>query len=600
MAWTNGEWLERPARQKRIDEFTALKDELFTLVDDTFGGDVGALPDDLQYDLYETLEELDRLKRIHRAEVDLLYFAYEYFGDDLNPDNDGNWIPRYDDSNPDTITSNAPFFHGEICEIMNDVSHVRRNDKVAVAAPRSHAKSSFLSKAYPIREVVFRLRKYVIIISETPAVSSANMEWISEQLKNNEKLRADFGPLLSPKDQANIKDNSEEFIAWYEDKNGRKRQSALVQAASTGQRLRGRNWNGNRPDLIVCDDLEDANTNAATPEQRKKLREWFASVVVPLGDPKGEKTAILYMGTTVHHEALLMHILYKRSDFRTKLYRAIIDQPVNGGLWESCREIYVNRENANRADEARLFYEENREDMDEGVRVLWQDVQPIYKLMTWKWDNGSKAFNTEYMNNPIDEESMIFNPDTFTYWTKDPSLHTDDFKNNRRFRIGMGVDFAMGKQRGDYQAVTVTAKDEANDIIYVVDSFLDRIPPQKFIDVIVAKVIDWQPDIIAAEAQMAQEFFVDTLKESLQEAGYPAHTRVKKIQQRSRKELRIEAMLPDIESGRIRFSNKHAALLEQFERYGTGAHDDGPDSCEMSYSVIQKPELRVMDKPPGF
>ncbi|MDT2236638.1 hypothetical protein P7H19_10515 [Paenibacillus larvae] len=31
-------------------------------------------------------------------------------------------------------------------------------------------------------------------------------------------------------------------------------------------------------------------------------------------------------------------------------------------------------------------------------------------------DNGSRAFNTEYQNNPIDEESAIFVPEKFRYY----------------------------------------------------------------------------------------------------------------------------------------------------------------------------------------
>lgn len=591
IAWYNGRWLDRTERQKVIDDLEETKrlfDEQFPDVDD--------IPADLIGEYYDLVTELERLNRIHRAEVDLLYFTYEYFGEDLNPGNDGNLIPEYGDASPHVINY-APDFHKEICDIMNEVSHVNRNAKVAVAAPRSHAKSSYLSKAYPIHEVVYRLRRYIIIISETPKVATANMEWISNQLKHNAKLRRDFGELLSPKDQANIKDNSEEFIAWHEDENGVKRQVALVQAASTGQALRGRNWNGLRPDLIICDDLEDAKTNAATPEQRAKLRDWFSQVVIPLGDPKGEKTAFVLMGTTVHYDSLLMDILYRRSDFKTKVYRALIEEPKNMELWEECRKIYVNRENPNRAEDAWAFYEANREAMDEGARVLWPEVQPLWKLMTWKWDNGSKAFNTEYQNNPIDEESMIFNPETFTYWE---GITPDEFRNVRDYEISIGVDLAMGKERGDYQSIAVVARHKATDTFYVVDSYGDRITPDKFIQVCVNKIIMWQPEVVGVESVAAQEFFADMLKQALVAAGYPAYTRLKKIYHRSRKELRIEAMLPDIESGRIRFSRNHTLLLEQFERYGTGEHDDCIDSLEMAISVLKKRKRRVVDKPSIF
>ncbi|MFJ7665341.1 phage terminase large subunit [Lysinibacillus sp. NPDC097162] len=445
-----------------------------------------------------------------------------------------------------------------------------------------------------MHQVVYRLRKYIIIISETPSVSGPNLEWLATQLKHNEKLRQDFGPLLSPRQQENDKDNSSEFIAWQPTKDGGKRQLTKVEAASTGQALRGRNWQGVRPDLIVCDDLEDAKTNAATPEQRAKLRDWFASVVMPLGDPKGAKTAVVYMGTAVALDCLLLNILYKRSDFESKVYRAIIDPPVNEHLWEQCREIYVDFDNPNRAADAESFYKTNKDAMDEGVRVLWQEFQPIWKLMTWKWNNGSKAFNTEYMNNPIDEESRVFAPENFVYW--------DDAEPNKTFPrsdyvITMGIDFAMGKSKGDFSAVITTATERKSGVHYIIDAYGARITPDKFLDVISDKVREYTPDAIAAESVAAQEFFVDVLREQLAHEGYPAHARVKKINNRSRKELRIESMLPDIESGKIRFKRGHSLLLEQLERYGQGAADDLPDGMEMSIRVSKNAKRELIQKP---
>jgi len=531
---------------------------------------------------YEKASELERLERINRCEVDTYEFALEYFSEARNPGNPGNWEGFDVDKK-----ENAPDFHLEMTDIIDKVSTDVKNAKVAVAAPRSHAKSTWYTKDFPIHQVVYRLRKYIIIISETPSVATANMEWIRGQLKYNRKLREDFGGLLSPKDQANEKDNSEEFIAWHNDGEGYRNQIALVQAASTGQALRGRNWNGSRPDLIICDDLEDARPggNASTPEQREKLRDWFSQTVMALGDPKSERTAFVVVGTTVHFDSLLMNILYNRSDFESKVYKAIINEPKRMDLWEECRQIYIDRENPDRLADANRFYENNEKELLKGSRVLWGAVQPLYKLMRWKWDNGSKAFNTEYMNNPIDEESMVFNPNEFKYW--DDSHPYREF-SHKEYVISMGVDFALGKERGDFSAVTVIAKHKENEIIYVVDSYMERVKPDEFIEEIVKKVIEWEPDVIAAESQAAQEFFVDILKSELFNAGYPASTRVKKIYHRSRKEMRIEAMLPLIENKTIQFKRNHADLLEQFERYGQGgSHDDAIDSMEMAVSIAK-------------
>ena len=583
MAWVNGRFVGRKERADIIATYTEYIDAINERI--TNGHYVS---DEELIEVNTLLDEVERLSRIQRCETDTLEFAIEYFSEARNPGNAGNW-----DGFDLTDKADAAEFHREISEIMDEVSTTKRNAKTAVAAPRSHAKSTYLTKGFPLHQVVYRKRKYIIIISETPSVSGPNLEWLATQLKHNAKLRADFGPLLSERQQENVRDNSEEFIAW-EDRDGSKRQLTKVEASSTGKALRGRNWQGSRPDLIVCDDLEDGKTNAATEEQRTKLREWFQSVVMPLGDPKGEKTAIIYMGTTVHFDALLMRILYKRSDFTTKVYRALIDPPTRGDLWEACRAIYQDHENVNRKADAEAFYTANYDAMNEGVRVLWAEFQPIWKLMTWKWDNSSKAFNTEYQNNPLDEESMIFNPATFTYW--------DENNAQRQFRhaeyiISMGIDFAMGKQRGDYSAIVVTAKHRETGVYYVVDAWGDRVHPDKFLEIIVEKVKHYVPDVIGAEAQAAQEFFVDKLRDYLQAIGFPAHNRVKKVYQRSRKELRIEALLPDIESGKIRFSKAHMLLIEQYERYGQGAHDDLPDAHEISIRVSAQAKRRMIDKP---
>lgn len=531
------------------------------------------------------MTELRRLERIDRCDGNLLEMSIEYFSEARNPGNDGNW-----EGFEITEVEEAAKFHRELTEIMNVVSTERINAKVAAAVSRSHGKSTYLSRAFPVSEISYRKRKYVIIISETPTVAKANMEWIRNQFKFNRKLREDFGPLLSPKDQSNIVDNGEEFIAWHPEGDS-KRQVALVQAASTGQALRGRNWNGTRPDLIICDDLEDARPggNASTPEQRTKLRDWMGQTVMALGDPKGARTAFVIMGTTVHRESLLMHILYDRSDFETTVYRAIIEEPKRADLWEKCRLIYIDRDNPKRALDARQYYEDNRKVMDEGVEVLWPEVQPVWKLMTWKWDNGSKAFNTEYQNNPVDPESMVFNTEAFTYYTEDIDTTSD------KYEVSFGIDIAMGKSRtkGDYSAVTVLAKDKQTGIIYVADSFIDRIKPAEYITEIVKLVLKHQPTTIAVESQMAQEFFADELKKELLRYGYPAETRLKKIYNSTRKELRIEAMLPDIENGTIRFSKKHGMLMEQYEMYGTGAHDDGPDSQAMALSALSDNAVSV-------
>lgn len=111
------------------------------------------------------------------------------------------------------------------------------------------------------------------------------------------------------------------------------------------------------------------------------------------------------------------------------------------------------------------------------------------------------------------------------------------------------------------------------------------------------KALRYQPNAIAAESQAAQEFFVTQLKTALKTAGYPAQTRVKEIYQRSRKGLRIEALMLTVESGEIQFSRRHALLLEQFEMYPSGTHDDLPDALEMAVSIAKNGRKQARNKP---
>lgn len=563
MAWVNGTWLTRKERADLIADLTEIVDRMSEKFD--------TLTDDEIEELDGYVSELTRLKRIHRAEVDLLYFAWEYFSDVANPDNDGNW-DGFDLASVD----DAPQFHKEICAIIDDVSTKHRNAKVAVAAPRGHAKSSYLSKANPLREICYRKRRYIICISETPTVATANLEWIANQLKGNTKLRADFGPLLSPKQQMNPKDNSSEFIAWEDMGEGAvPKQLMLIQAASTGQALRGRNWNGTRPDMIICDDLEDARPggNASTKEQREKLKDWFAQTVIPLGDPKGLKTAFVYMGTIVHAESLLNNVIRNDPDFKSTLYSAIIEEPERMDLWEKCRSIYLDDSlsKEERSKKAEEFYTANKDEMDRGAVVLWPESQPIWRLYTWKWRNGSKAFNTEYQNKPLDEETQIFRPDEFR-------LFDDSDLVNVPLEYYAYWDMAFGKsRRSDYNAIITIARNRISGVIYVIDTWAKKCQAHEALEVAIEKIREYSPRIFGVETVGAQHDLYRQLRERLPKEKIYG-TKLKPIVTRSNKEERIESLEPLVESGFLRFRKDQRLLFEQMEQFPNATHDDLPDA----------------------
>ncbi len=525
----------------------------------------------------EDLAELVKLKRIDRAEQSVLYFMYEYFSDNRNPENEQNLIPA------GINLEDAPNFHRELCNILDEVSNIHITARIGWAAPRGHAKSAYLSNAFPLHQIVFKKRHYILVISETDTSAKKFIEWISLQLKYNKKLRDDYGDLLSPKKALNDKDNQEAFLT----KNG-----VLVEAASMGKQLRGKRNGAFRPDLVICDDLE-SQKNTNTAELRDKNLHWFNSVVIPIGDPAA--TAFIYMGTIVHKSGLLPHVL-QRADFQSRIYAAIVNPPEREDLWEQYENIYRDQGNDNRLEVALAFYYKHKEAMNKGVEVLWPARFNYAKLIMEKVNIGSRAFGSEFMNNPINEEDQIFKPAQFIYFD-----HGDLVDANGRslpLEYFGAWDIAFGKNsRSDYNAIVIVARDKKTGLLYCVDTWAKKCPAHVALDMALEKIMQYRPRIFAVETVQAQIDLFRQLRERLaKDAIYT--TKLKSVQSRTKKEERIESLEPLFENGVLRLMRHQRLLIEMLEQYPTHDHDDLPDALQMCVELCSSGKRRTFYKKP--
>lgn len=511
-------------------------------------------------DLLADLRELEQLKRIQRAEHDVLFFMYEYFSEELNPGNSANLIPE------GQSIEQATDFHIELCNMLDAVTRGEVKSHIGWAVPRNHAKTAYLSNAFMCHQVVYRHRKYIVEVSETTDVAGDFIAWTKVQLKFNAKLRDDFGELLYEQSSRNELDNKTEFITT---------SGTKVEAKGTDTQMRGLRYLNMRPDLFLLDDLE-SNQNTNTKELREKNLNWFQSQALPAMDFGG---LCVYMGTIVHYDSLLNHVVTKSKEFKSKKFPAILTHSERPDLWAEWRKVY-NEDSDEAKENADDFYNANKDEMLRGTQTLWADRFDYKYFMQKREEMGAKAFNQEYMNNPLDEESQIFNPDSFYYYAEaDLDLSQCD--------IFGAVDFAMGKEKGDYSALITVARKRDTGVAYVLDTFIERVKPDKFLQVIVEHTLKYQYERLAVEAQQAQEWFADKLGEELQKHGYPSQTRITKVKQKTRKALRIEAMLPDIEAGRVRFHKSQRLLLEMLEYYPNHNHDDGPDALADALKIAK-------------
>lgn len=558
MAIIDNEWMGHDEREQLIQTLRGnirLYRELL---------DADALTDSDIAGLTQDMDTLERIERIHRGEHDFLFFMYEYFSEERNPGNPSNLIPKGRDH------KDAAPFHRELCGLLDEITSGKERSNVAWSVGRGHAKTAYLSNGYLCHQVVYRLQKYIVEVSETVDVAGDFIGWTAYQLKYNRKLREDFGVLLHERKAMNETDNKTEFITT----SGTKVEAKGVQA-----QVRGLRHLESRPTLFLLDDLESRD-NTNTPELRKKNKDWFQSEML---EALGEGGFAIYMGTIVHYDSLLNFAIKERRDFTARIFPAILSWSEREDLWNEWRLLY-RADDPNALKTARAFFEANEKAMLENTSVLWEQRFTYYDLLVKRENIGARAFNQEYLGNPVDEETQIFNPDDFTYYEE------DELPEGCKFYAG--VDFAMGKQRGDYSAIVTIAK-SPNGVIYVYDTMVERIHPDILLNRTVDTTIDYQLDGIAVEAQQAQEWFADKVEQALIARGYPAKTRLTQIQQRTRKDLRIEALLPDIQAGKIRFRKRDRLLIEMLELYPNHNHDDAPDALSIALMSARNGNVRI-------
>ena len=542
---------ERLELQRMLDKERYLLYELIKSGNSTQGDRERFITVDKQY---------EQLERINESEFDVARFAIEYFSDDGNPENDENLIPK--GGNYDNMSE----FHHEFCSMLSSVAKDEVDEHIAWACPRQHAKTAYGTNIYPVHQAVYRHRTFIIVVSETVTVAGTFIQWGNRQLKFNRKLIEDFGMLLFERPSSNEIDNKEEYVT----QNGVK-----VMARGAGGQMRGMRYGSTRPQLMILDDLE-SEEDVRTKEQRAKILAWFNEEALPAIDKS--KGKVIYVGTILSFDSLLDVVIREDKRFRSRRYKAVESYATNSDLWDEWKDIYL-ADDEDASKKARQFYEDNEDKMLEGTKLLWGEYWTYYDFMVLLTNMGVKSFTQEYQNEPTDEERQIFKVEQFFYYDEGQTF------SHEQFEFYAGIDFAMGKEKGDFSAMVTLAKNRTTGVCYVVDVFNKRLHPKEFIEVIIDRVRTYQYTLIAIEAQMAQEFFADTLGDRLQDLGYPAHTRLVPVKQRTRKELRIEAMSPDVHNGRIRYKKSQTELIGQYEKYPMVAYDDMVDATEMAYNI---------------
>lgn len=505
---------------------------------------------------YATLKELEKVQRIEDGFQSIMTFAKNYFTGE----------PPHDLLKPDTP---SPQFHYELAAYLREAVLDPLERKTAVAAPRSHAKSTIVTNIFPLWCVCYVedvKERYWVIIGDKQDNARKFLDVIKSELEDNELLKADFGDLKGSTW------NALEIITA---------NNVKLSAHGAQEGLRGLRFGSFRPSVIM-DDIE-SDESCSTPERIDKMMDWFDRTVLPLGDPKHSK--FFLVGTVIHYNSVLNQVMNNRADWKAFKYRAIEKFPDRMDLWNRWEEILASRDEGDNPmeaariarDKAIQFYKDNQEEMHQGAKVLWKERLDLFSLME-KRATKRLAFNSEYMNEPIDEDSRIFHK----IWYYEP-----DEINLKDLDIFGACDPSMGNtKRSDPSVIITVGRHRRTGIVYVLDVDVKRRHPDQIIQDIFRKARQFEYLAFSVETVAFQQFMKDELVKRSAEQGI--YLPIKEFKSTVKKEVRIAALEPLVTNGQIKILPTQRDLIEQMEYFPKAKWDDAIDSLAQVMELAKK------------
>jgi predicted phage terminase large subunit-like protein len=421
--------------------------------------------------------------------------------------------PRYDNRAP------TPQLHREAWAL-----YCSDNPQVMCIAPREHAKSTALTMVYTMAEVLFRCSDYVILVSSTEDLAAEQLGNISEELHENQDIRREFGI------KGFESDTKADIIVTCNDGH---RFRILCRGAE--QRIRGRMWNGKRPNLLVCDDMED-DEQVENPDRRTKFRRWFFRAAKQALGRYG-KTRV--HGTVLHDDSLLNRLKKNKS-------------------WKH------------------LFYAAH-ESFDDFSNILWPEQWPEARLRARReefiQDGDAAGYSQEFLNNPLDNSEAFLRKADFR------PMVDEDYDSEKI--ICASADFAVSKaDKANRTCFTVGGKDVSN-ILHFLDVRKGRWDPVEWIDEMFSIQQRWSPEVFWVEDGVIWKSVRSMIYREMQvrditinfEAINPVKdkaTRGRSYQKRMRAGLcrfdKHAEWYPDFEQENLRFTGiAQATLDDQFD-----------------------------------
>lgn len=377
----------------------------------------------------------------------------------------------------------SPAFHKECWDLCTS-----KNPMVAISAPRGHAKTTGVTVSYGLATLLFRQRKFMILVSDTEAQATMFLAFFKEHLQDNDTLIDLFGIKRDPETHKVKfpKDTETDVIVEFDDG---KRFRIIAKGAE--QKLRGLIWNGSRPDIILCDDMENDEL-VMNKDRREKMRRWFYSALLPCRSANG---IIRVVGTILHMDSLLERLM-----------------PKQWQKWSHQEELKLWHEGFIAGGWKSVKYKAHNSDY---THILWPTRWSKEKLKQERENYIAQglpdAYSQEYLNVPIDESVAYFKRNDFKAIEKD--------HKELKLHYYITVDLAIAEhERADYSVFLVAGVDEQRRI-HVKDVIRERLDGRDIVDMLINLQRVYHPELVGIEEMQVSKAIGPFLREEMMKTG---------------------------------------------------------------------------------
>ena len=352
---------------------------------------------------------------------------------------------------------------------------------VAIAAPRGHAKSTAVTLGYGLATLLFRQRKFMLLVSDTESQSALFLGTFKQELQDNNELIDLFGIKRNEAGQVKfIKDSETDIIVECTDGH-----RFRIIAKGAEQKLRGLIWNGSRPDIIMCDDMENDEL-VMNKERRDKMRRWFKGALLPCRSDGG---VVRIVGTILHMDSLLERLMPSESDKTTQRV-GLKTFSTKKAMWKAVKY------RAHNEDFTELLWPAKKSATE--FRLLYEEAVK---------DGTTDIYSQEYLNHPLDESISFFKKQDF--------LRISEEESKYKLHYYITADLAISEsEKADYSVFIVAGVDE-NKVIHIKDIIRERLDGRDIVDTLLSLQRVWSPEAVGIEEMQVSKAIGPFLREEM-------------------------------------------------------------------------------------